>query len=159
MTIVLYGALLALMTVGLLLFVNRPQLIAINAAIPGDFPAEGFSHDPFEGLLQKYVDDEGNIGYAAWHANVADRDRLDGYLAAVARFSPEETPARFATRADRLAYWLYAYNAYVIRSVLDHWPIDSVTDVKAPLEAVTGLGFFLSPAVSFRRRCTKPVCR
>ena len=32
-------------------------------------------------------------------------------------------------------------NGYVIKSVLDHWPIKSVTDVKAPIEAVTGLGF------------------
>jgi hypothetical protein len=37
---------------------------------------------------------------------------------------------------------MYSYNGYVIKSVLDHWPISSVTDIKAPIEAVTGLGFF-----------------
>jgi hypothetical protein len=37
---------------------------------------------------------------------------------------------------------MYGYNGYVIKSVLDHWPIDSVTDIKAPIEAVKGLGFF-----------------
>jgi hypothetical protein len=37
---------------------------------------------------------------------------------------------------------MYGYNAYVIKSVLDHWPLKSVTDVKAPVEAVKELGFF-----------------
>jgi hypothetical protein len=44
---------------------------------------------------------------------------------------------------------MYGYNAYVIKSVLDHWPIESVTDVKAPIEAVTGLGFFYQQRFSF----------
>ena len=55
---------------------------------------------------------------------------------------PDNAPERFPGRSDALAYWLYAYNAYVIFSVLDHWPLASVTAVKAPIEAVTGLGFF-----------------
>ncbi len=37
---------------------------------------------------------------------------------------------------------MYAYNAYVIKSILDRWPLESVTNVKAPLEIVKGLGFF-----------------
>ena len=41
-----------------------------------------------------------------------------------------------------MAYWLYAYNAYVIWSILDRWPLESVTNVKAPVELVKGLGFF-----------------
>jgi hypothetical protein len=44
---------------------------------------------------------------------------------------------------------MYGYNAYVIRSVLDHWPLESVTDIKAPLEAVKGLGFFYQQRFSF----------
>ena len=30
----------------------------------------------------------------------------------------------------------------MIKSILDRWPLQSVTDVKAPLELVKGLGFF-----------------
>jgi hypothetical protein len=37
---------------------------------------------------------------------------------------------------------MYGYNAYVIKSVLSNWPLDSVTDVKAPIEVVKGMGFF-----------------
>lgn len=123
-------------------FVNRPQLITINAAVARDFPGNGFSHRAFETLLQTFVDAAGEVNYARWHADPNAIAELDSYLAAVSAYSPETTPARFATRNDELAYWLYAYNAYVIRSVLLNWPLDSVTDVKAPLEAVKGMGFF-----------------
>ncbi len=124
------------------LLANRPRIITIDAEIPRQFPTAGFAHDAFERLLRKYVDASGYVDFDAWHGNAADRESLHSYLAAVGRFSPETTPERFPTRSDELAYWMYGYNGYVIKSVLDHWPIDSVTDVKAPIEAVTGLGFF-----------------
>ena len=143
---------------------NRPQLITINADIPENFPVSGFAHGHFEDLLRKYVDADGHVDFDRWHQNSADRQSLDCYLAAVGNFSPESTPDRFLRNSDELAYWMYGYNGYVIKSVLDHWPIESVTDVKAPIEAVTGLGFFYRPgvllpaAVSFRRHAAQPVC-
>ncbi len=124
------------------LVVNRPRLITIDAAIPANFPTDRFAHGIFEQLLQTYVDGTGDVDYERWQQNEADRGLLDSYLAAVSRYSPESTAERFAKRQDELAYWLYAYNAYVIKSILDRWPLDSVTNVKAPLEVVKGLGFF-----------------
>jgi hypothetical protein len=124
-----------------LLIANRPQIILINADIPAGFPATGFSHDTFETLLRNYIDTAGNVKFDSWHEDAPGREQLDSYLAAVSAFSPESTPDRFPKRTDALAYWMYGYNGYVIKSVLDHWPIKSVTDVKAPIEAVTGLGF------------------
>jgi len=125
-----------------MLILNRPRIITIDAAIPDSFPGDRFSHEVFEDLLHSYVDGAGDVDYENWHKNVADRQSLDSYLAAVSRFSPESTPDRFETRQDELAYWLYAYNAYVIKGILDRWPLDSVTSVKAPIEIVKGLGFF-----------------
>ena len=136
------GAVLVIALVCVFFVANRPQIITIDADIPENFPDSGFSHDAFENLLQRYVDDDGNVDFDRWHQKVADRELLDSYLAAVGRFSPVNAPERFARKSDQLAYWMYGYNAYVIKSVLDHWPIESVTDVKAPIEAVTGLGFF-----------------
>jgi len=127
---------------GCILLLNRPRLVTIDAAIPENFTINGFSHEVFEHLLQSYVDDKGDIDYERWRQEQADLRSLDSYLAAVSRFSPESTPDRFLRRSDELAYWLYAYNAYVIKSILDRWPLDSVTNVKAPLEIVKGLGFF-----------------
>ena len=136
------GAILVFVLVGACLVANRPQLITIDANIPEDFPASGFAHETFENLLAQYIDANGSVDFERWHQNVADRALLDSYLAAVGNFSPAATPERFPRKSDELAYWMYGYNGYVIKSVLDHWPIDSVTDVKAPIEAVTGLGFF-----------------
>lgn len=123
-------------------WLDRPQLNAIDATVPQDFPADGFSHRLFEDLLKSYVNDAGEVDYGAWHDSGDDNRQLDSYLAAVSAYSPDNAPDRFKSRNDALAYWLYAYNAYVIRSVLDHWPLKSVTDVKAPVEVVNGFGFF-----------------
>ncbi len=135
-------ALVAGALVAAVLLLNRPRLVTIDAAIPENFPADRFSHDALEQLLQTYVDGAGDVDYERWQRNTPDLQRLESYLAAVSRYSPESTPERFATRQDELAYWLYAYNAYVIKSILDRWPLESVTNVKAPLEIVKGLGFF-----------------
>jgi len=139
---VIYVLIGAALVVAGFCWVNRPQLVPVNAAVAGDFPADSFSHAAFEQLLGVYVDDGGYVDYERWYNDPMSVAELESYLAAVAAYSPEATPERFATRNDELAYWLYSYNAYVIRSVLSHWPLDSVTDVKAPLEAIKGMGFF-----------------
>lgn len=123
-------------------WLNRPRLVTIDAAIPENFPADRFSHEVFEQLLQTYVDAAGDVDYERWQEHSPDLQLLESYLAAVSQYSPESTPDRFKSRQDELAYWLYAYNAYVIKSVLDRWPLESVTSVKAPLEIVKGFGFF-----------------
>lgn len=128
---------------------NRPRRVIIDAALPADFPKQGFSHDSFEELLNAYVTPDGQVDYARWREHPESVAQLDSYLAAVSNFSPDTAPARFSGRNDELAYWMYGYNAYVIKAVLDHWPISSVTDVKAPLEAVRGLGFFYQLRFSF----------
>ena len=135
-------ALVAGILVVAVLLLNRPRLVTIDAAIPENFPTDRFSHDVLEQLLQTYVDGAGDVDYERWQQNAPDLQRLESYLAAVSRYSPESTPERFKTRQDELAYWLYAYNAYVVKSILDRWPLASVTSVKAPIEIVKGLGFF-----------------
>jgi hypothetical protein len=133
----------------LLLLVNRPQYVQIDAPIPAAFQGTTFPHDSFEQLLREWVSDDGKIDYEGWHASSSSVATLNGYLAAVSSISPISAPERFAMRSDELAYWLYAYNAYVIKSVLEHWPVASVTDVKAPIEAVKGLGFFYRQRFEF----------
>ncbi|MDH3748415.1 MAG: DUF547 domain-containing protein [Gammaproteobacteria bacterium] len=140
-TVITLIALLAVVVAGIL-WANRPVTITISAGLPDEFPADGFSHRTFEALLQEYVNSSGDVDYDIWHASQQSLDQLNSYLAAVAAYSPDSTPDRFDTRTDELAYWMYGYNAYVISGVLSNWPINSVTDVKAPIEAVKGLGFF-----------------
>jgi hypothetical protein len=143
-------AILVLALVALVFFwANRPRKVIIDADLPASFPVQAFSHTSFEHLLETYVDADGRVDYERWHQNPISVLMLESYLAAVSTFSPDNAPHRFPDRSDELAYWMYGYNAYVIRSVLARWPIKSVTDVKAPLEAVTGLGFFYQLRFSF----------
>jgi hypothetical protein len=121
---------------------TRPTVLRVDAPLPADFPRDGFSHAALEGLLRRFVDPRGRVDYARWKADAASLRQLDSYLAAVAAYSPENAPGRFESGGERLVYWVHAYNAFVIKAVLDRWPIASVTDVKAPLEVVKGLGFF-----------------
>ena len=124
------------------LWANRPRRISVDAPLPTTFPEAGFSHDVFADLLRTYVSQDGQVDYQRWHDTPGSLASLDAYLAAVSAYSPDVTPERFNSRNDELAYWMYGYNAWVIKGVLVNWPLGSVTDVKAPLEAVKGLGFF-----------------
>jgi len=133
---------LAIIAVMLGLWANRPRHVSVNAPLAQSFPEEGFTHDAFASLLREYVSPDGRVDYEQWHRSEDSVATLDGYLAAISLFSPDSTPERFPTRNDELAYWMYGYNAWVIKAVLLNWPLSSVTDVKAPLEAVKGLGFF-----------------
>lgn len=117
------------------------QVREVSAPLPQSFPEKGFSHGAFEDLLRRFVRND-RVDYAAWHGDRQAVAQLDSYLAAVAAYSPENAPARFPVRNDAKAYWLHIYNALVIKAVLDHWPLASVNDVKAPLEVVQGYGFF-----------------
>lgn len=113
----------------------------ITTPIPENFPRDSFSHSEFENLLQRFVKN-GRVNYDAWFSDKSAVLALESYVSAIAAYSPENAPERFAKSTDRKAYWLYTYNALVIKSVLDHWPLESVTDVKSPLELVKGYGFF-----------------
>jgi hypothetical protein len=149
LSIALWALLVIATIVAVFFVVNRPRKVIVDAPVAADFPEDGFSHAAFERLLQEYVTPQGEVDYTRWQNSEGDRSKLGSYLAAVSRFSPDSTPDRFPARNDALAYWIYGYNAYVIKSVLDRWPLSSVTDVKAPLEAVKGLGFFYQLRFSF----------
>ena len=149
-TSITIGLLLVLvLVVASFFWANRPRRVIIDAPIAAGFPEQGFSHDAFEVLLRDYVTPAGQVDYDRWHASADSLSQLDGYLAAVSEYSPDNTPDRFPERNDALAYWLYGYNAYVIKAVLDRWPLSSVTDIKAPIEAIKGMGFFYQLRFSF----------
>jgi hypothetical protein len=114
----------------------------IRVIATADLPVEGFSHDRFERLLRRFTDGKGQLGYDAWHADATAQREFDTYLANLAVANPDSDPTHFADSPARLRYWMHAYNAFVIKAVLVHWPLSAVTDVKAPIEMVKGLGFF-----------------
>lgn len=80
---------------------------------------------PWTELLQTYVDSDGQVDYAGWKNNEEDVEKLESYLEEIAEADPEDHD-----RSERLAFYLNAYNAAVIGSILDHWPTDSPQSIK-----------------------------
>lgn len=93
----------------------------------GPESAANFDYDEFDALLQRYVDDEGRVNYQALRAN---RAALDHYVAQLAVIGPESTPDAFPTEAQRLTYWINAYNALVLFQVVERESLESVGDSK-----------------------------
>ncbi|MHC5113784.1 MAG: DUF547 domain-containing protein [Planctomycetota bacterium] len=71
---------------------------------------------PYAAALAGSVRD-GLVDYAALRRDHATD--LATYVEAVGRFGPETTPELFPAEADRLAYYLNAYNAIMLRRWLD----------------------------------------
>jgi hypothetical protein len=75
-------------------------------------------HAPLDALLAKYVDTDGRVAYRT----LAQQDAavLDAYLGALAAADP----AALAP-PEQIAFWINAYNARVLRGVLDGYSAES----------------------------------
>jgi len=82
------------------------------SANPGVFPTVGPNHAIFQHLLEQYVNQDGWVDYDGVGR---DRKQLNDYLQQLA---PAQ-PASFSNDRERLAFWIDAYNAYTLASVLD----------------------------------------
>ncbi len=69
---------------------------------------------------------------------------MEEYYRLIATYSPDSHPDLFPNKEHKLAYWINAYNAAVIKTVLSYYPITSVLDVKQP-----AVFFFLSDKSGF----------
>jgi hypothetical protein len=83
-----------------------------------DLPPIDPLHRPFDELLDVYVRD----GLVYYQALRSDRGKLDRYMASLD--TPNVVAAYMRWNQDqRAAFWLNAYNAFVLRTVIDHYPI------------------------------------
>jgi hypothetical protein len=90
--------------------------------------ADACAPDAFDHLLQKYVK-AGKVDYAALKSTKADLDSFDDYLKRIATCDASTLPP-----AANAAFWVNAYNAFNIKGVLDHWPIDNIKSVDGFLD-------------------------
>lgn len=56
----------------------------------------------------------------------ADKQSLEGYLAALAAI-----PVTQLNRSEQKAYWINLYNALTVKTVLDHFPVKSIREIKS----------------------------
>lgn len=81
---------------------------------------EKFDHSKFDALLKNNVDANGFINYDGFKNN----KQFEEYLASI-----ENADISNFSKEEKLAFYINAYNATVIKNVLDHWPINSPMDV------------------------------
>lgn len=98
--------------------------LTVLLGLSGVRAAAPFGYADLSATLTRYVDDAGRVDYLGLRA---DRAGLDAFVARVARTSPASDPAAFPTAAERLAYYINAYNALALTGVLDRPGIRSVT--------------------------------
>jgi hypothetical protein len=73
-------------------------------------------HKPLDTILDLYVRD----GFVYYRALRSERARLDRYLASLN--VPADTYNKWP-REQRMAFWVNAYNAFVLKTVIDAYPI------------------------------------
>lgn len=103
--------------------VQSREAVGLRAAAPRVAGAFDHSHKTWSAVLARYVHD-GRVDYRGLDRE--GRPALDGYLQALQAAAPQE-PAW--TRQQRLAYWINAYNAYTVRLILDHYPVESIRSI------------------------------
>lgn len=79
-------------------------------------------HEPWNELLHKYVGASGQVNY---RGIMNDRSRFDAYLKSLSAHAPAAT----WSESEKLAYWINAYNAFTVKTILDHYPVKSILDI------------------------------
>jgi hypothetical protein len=79
-------------------------------------PGAELLHRPLDQILDINVRD----GLVYYRALKSDRGRLDRYLASL-----NVAPAIYQgwSKAQQMAFWVNAYNAFVLKTVIDHYPL------------------------------------
>lgn len=118
------GTIVALAAAATALKLNSAKKVTVGTArrAPGNAPLEAIDHSAWDGLLQKYVDDQGLVDYRRWKQSSADLSALDAYLAELSRGDPSQR----SRRDGRIAYWVNAYNALCLWGILREYPLTAV---------------------------------
>lgn len=89
-----------------------------------------FKYDAYASLLDKHVGTDGRVDYAAIKANPAD---LEAFIVELMGLYTDEYDSW--DDAAKTAFWINCFNAYCIRSVVNHYPLPPGT----PLEKLPGV--------------------
>jgi hypothetical protein len=85
------------------------------AAVPRAAQAPVDAHvKTYDDVLDLYVRD----GLVYYRALKGDRARLDGYVNSLASASVDSAP-----REEQMAFWINAYNAFVLQTVINNYPV------------------------------------
>ncbi|MDB5234894.1 MAG: hypothetical protein JWR44_1887 [Hymenobacter sp.] len=106
---------------------TRPQTTLAHSSISAPAATAAIDHSAYDKLLKKYVSAKGLVNYKGLKA---DQKELNQYLDLLSK----NAPAASWSKQEQMAYWINAYNAYTIRLVLDHYPIQSIKDIGSKIK-------------------------
>jgi hypothetical protein len=120
---------------------SRPAAIAcavalISAASPARQPSSS-GGDPLHRSLDQILDVNVRDGFVYYRALRSERGRLDRYAASLN--VPAATYDRW-TREEKMAFWVNAYNVFVLQTVIGRYPIRgrSATYPSASIRQIPG---------------------
>ena len=99
-----------------------PVVLGRNWPAAERLAIDEIDHGEWDRLLERFVDEAGQVDYAAWSQSPRDLAALDAYLAVLSRAEPN----RGSTREATLAFWINAYNALTVRGVLREYPMSGI---------------------------------
>jgi hypothetical protein len=107
-------------------------LVGTIAAVPSAQHVSRFDHEypHYAALLNAYVRGS-RVDYAALHR---DRVQLEGVIGEFA--APARTEELEWTRAQRMAFWINAYNALTLDAIVDHYPIEAGWFSRGPRNSI-----------------------
>jgi hypothetical protein len=100
---------------------NFAHSFLISLLITAPAHAAFFDHSALDAILQRTVDAEGMVDYQALERD--HRSALESYLVRVADADVAGWP-----RAERIVFWINAYNARVLLTVLDRPQLKNMTE-------------------------------
>ena len=107
--------------------VATPPVLLLGGAASRPGAVAAIDHGAFDKLLKKYVNSKGLVNYKALKA---DQTAFNQYLEMLSK----NPPAASWSKPEQMAYWINAYNAYTIRLILDHYPLQSIKDIGSKIQ-------------------------
>jgi len=95
---------------------------------PSKKGSKSIDHEPWTVLLQKYVDQDGLVNYRGFQK---DSLNLNAYLDDLSTNPPDE---KTWSDEEQIAYWINAYNAFTVKLINDHYPLESIKDIGSAIQ-------------------------
>ena len=95
--------------------VNSTQAIAL---------AQSFNNGNYASVLSSYVNGSGLVNYQGLRAN---RQKLDAFATGLASVNPNTYQSW--SNDDKIAFWLNAYNALTLKTIVDRNPRNSIREI------------------------------
>lgn len=108
------------MTTFLFLIGSFVSFLSPRSASPDNLPV--ILHESWNDLLKKDVTATGQVNYKAL---LNEKGKLQTYLNTLSKNPPQQN----WQRNEVMAYWINAYNAYTVKLILDHYPVQSIRDI------------------------------